>query len=104
MPAAITLRVCEEFISAPRTRRNVRKEAAARSISHAAQFDRVPTAEKSNHRHCRRQLLKKLGCTSRVLRRHQQWLLGCLGTEDDGIQAVGCAAAPAKARHRLHEL
>src|SRR5262249_27008884 len=28
-------------------------EAAARSISHAAQFDRVPAAEKSNHRHCR---------------------------------------------------
>src|SRR5262245_11153597 len=81
MPAAITLRVCEEFISAP-TRRdfasinialpNVRKEAAARSISHAAQFDRVPAAKKSNHRHCRLLRARRERPSGRAAEQHDE--------------------------------
>src|SRR6516225_9675011 len=41
---------------------------------------------------------------SSVLRRRQKLLLRCVATKRRGIRAVGCAAATAKARHRLHEL
>ena len=39
-----------------------------------------------------------------MLRRCHKLLLRCLGTERGGIQAVDCAAASAKTRHRLHQL
>src|SRR5215470_2089382 len=40
----------------------------------------------------------------RVLRCRQQRLLRRVGAEGDSVQAVGCAAARAETRHRLHEL
>jgi len=39
-----------------------------------------------------------------MLRCRQKRLLGCLGTEGDGTQALECAAAAAKTGHCLHEL
>src|SRR6476646_3312879 len=39
-----------------------------------------------------------------VLRRRQQRLLRAVLREGDGVQAIGCAAARAETRHRLHEL
>src|SRR5262249_39186463 len=42
--------------------------------------------------------------SSPVLRGRQQPLLSCVGAEGEKVQALGCAAAAAKAGHRAHEL
>jgi hypothetical protein len=61
----------------------------------------VCRVERLAHRRTSPRRIRPLLC---VLRCRQKRLLLPVGTERHGIQALGCAAATAETRHRLHEL
>jgi len=74
----------------------------AQSFLWSAAWNRFPAAARAAIR-CITTPLRIAVPLSCVLQRRQKRLLRCLGPERDDIQALACAAAAAKARHRLRE-